>query len=500
MRLKNFHFGTEFVDQQVNIYYSPDPNMKTFSLVVLELMILFNLSSFGNGFNSQYHPDEDSLKIIEKVYLHIDRESYYAGDDIWFKAYLVEATDRLLTDHSTNLHVELISPSGEITDSRVVRITGGLGNGDFHLAGNLKSGRYMVRAYTNYMRNFGDNLFFHKDIIIINSTDSNKSFQDSVTVVTEKPEINFFPESGSLVDNVPSVIAFKSVDIHGIGYNVAGEIYSSTDEIVTTFKSTHKGMGIFSLTPTSGINYYALIKNRNGDLIRYDIPESFSTGVVLTISKNLERELFLNFKTNPATFNLLKNSDLSLTVSARNLTFKTYSFRMQSLNSFLRIPTEDLPDGIFILTLSGIDKLPLCERLVFIQNGEEVNIKIETDKAVYKQRDSVSVKISLVVNSRVPQNAFLSLSAIDDIFSDNSSGFPSTISSWFLLESDVRGTVEEPSYYFDPSNSNRLKDLDILLLTQGWRDFEWKYMNVNYPPNTVLRYQEKQEKSSQMSP
>ena len=49
-------------------------------------------------------------------------------------------------------------------------------------------------------------------------------------------------------------------------------------------------------------------------------------------------------------------------------------------------------------------------------------------------------------------------------------------------ESDLRGPVEEPSYYFDPSNSDRLKDLDLLLLTQGWRDFEWKYKTMIYPP------------------
>src|SRR5664279_5542863 len=80
------------------------------------------------------------------------------------------------------------------------------------------------------------------------------------------------------------------------------------------------------------------------------------------------------------------------------------------------------------------------------------------------------------------QDAFLSLSATDNLFTDNSTTYPSTISSWFLLESDVRGPVEEPSYYFNPSKPDRLKDLDLLLLTQGWRDFEWKYKTMVYPP------------------
>jgi hypothetical protein len=68
------------------------------------------------------------------------------------------------------------------------------------------------------------------------------------------------------------------------------------------------------------------------------------------------------------------------------------------------------------------------------------------------------------------------------MFTGNSSGFQSTIASWFLLESDVRGNVEEPSWYFDRSNPARYEDLDLLLLTQGWRDFEWKYDGLKYPP------------------
>ena len=48
----------------------------------------------------------------------------------------------------------------------------------------------------------------------------------------------------------------------------------------------------------------------------------------------------------------------------------------------------------------------------------------------------------------------------------------------------MHGPVEEPSYYFDPSNPDRLKDLDLLLLTQGWRDFEWKYKELKYLPES----------------
>jgi hypothetical protein len=332
------------------------------------------------------------------------------------------------------------------------------------------------------MRNFGEELFFNKDIIIINSSDADNSFAESAKVTGKDPEISFFPEGGSLVDNAASIVAFKVADANGYGYNVTGEIYSSEGEKVTDFKSTHKGMGKFLLQPVPGSRYFAIIKNRTGEPLKYEVPKSFSTGIVLHVSINKPGEISLTFKTNPETFPLIKDHDFSLTISRHDDPFKTYTFRMKSLNSFLTIPTVDIPDGVIMLTLSETDNKPVCERLVFIQNNNDVRINLETDKKVYGKRDSVSLKLSLSESTKAAMEAFLSLAVTENIFTDNSSGFPSSISSWFLLESDVRGAVEEPSYYFDPSNPDRLKDLDQLLLTQGWRDFEWKYKTMNYLP------------------
>jgi hypothetical protein len=74
-------------------------------------------------------PGIDSLTLIEKVYLHTNSTNYFPGDDIWFKAYLINAANTLLSNHSSNLHVELISPSSKIIDSGIIRLDGGLGNG-----------------------------------------------------------------------------------------------------------------------------------------------------------------------------------------------------------------------------------------------------------------------------------------------------------------------------------------------------------------------------------
>ena len=202
----------------------------------------------------------ESVHVIEKVYLHTDRTCYYPGDDIWFKAYLIDAYERLLSGQSGNLHVELISPSLEIISDRVIRIDGGLGNGDIKLPEDLSSGVYRLRAYTNYMRNFSDQVFFNKEIKIIRSAASIKDLPGNEENGTDSPDLSFYPEGGSLVDNVASIVAFKAVDAEGKGCNVTGEVYSSEGEMVTEFISTHLGMGTFVLKPMPGLSYFAVVQ------------------------------------------------------------------------------------------------------------------------------------------------------------------------------------------------------------------------------------------------
>jgi len=457
------------------------------------LLILFNLSISGYSqtikdtlqTNKTYklgQTSKDSSVLIEKVYLHTDRTYYFPGDDIWYKAYLIDAADRLHSDHSNNLHVELISPSSKIIASRITRIGGGLGNGDFKLPDDLRSGRYKLCAYTNYMRNFSDSLFFSKEIIVINSTDEKDKISDEVKYVENKIQLCFFPEGGSLVNNVSSIVAFKATNSLGKGCDISGKIYSSNGDLITTFISTHLGMGSFFLRPSPGLSYYSIFKGDDSIEVRTELPKSFSEGVTLGVLISENNEFLITIKTNTKTLLLVSEHDFLLTFSKQKEVIKTMRFKANTPVTNFVIPTDDLPDGILMVTLSSLEDLPLSERLVYIERESPKKIQIVTDKHLYGKREPVTVKVSLSEDSTTGSEGNISLAVVNENLTDNSSQFSRTISSWFLLESDVRGNVEDPSYYFDPSNTDRLKDLDLLLRTQGWRDFAWKYDKTYSPP------------------
>ena len=142
---------------------------------------------------------------IEKVYLHTDNNYYTIGESLWYKAYSVYAYTNQLFDHSKILYVELLSPESKIISRNITNLEGGLGHGDFILADSLgiKPGTYQLRAYTNWMRNYGDDFIFKKEIQIITPNKENailpKENGNSKTVEKSKKD-------NSKVENTASVL------------------------------------------------------------------------------------------------------------------------------------------------------------------------------------------------------------------------------------------------------------------------------------------------------
>jgi len=102
-----------------------------------------------------------------------------------------------------------------------------------------------------------------------------------------------------------------------------------------------------------------------------------------------------------------------------------------------------------------------------------VEVAITTDQQIYKTRQAVEVTLDLQGLAE-EELANLSLSVTDQaviqtpVTADN-------IQSWLLLNSDLKGAIEQPGYYFtEPMTDERRRLLDLLLLTQGWRRFVWQ--------------------------
>ncbi|MBU2949644.1 TonB-dependent receptor plug domain-containing protein [Tamlana agarivorans] len=451
------------------------------------LLILTTNFSFSQQ-KSSTTTDKHVITDVEKIYLHTDRPYYVKGESIWYKAYTVYAYNNLLFDHSNVLYVELISPESKILMRNKIRLEEGLGYGDIALTDSIgvkKSGVYQLRAYTNWNRNFGDDFVFKKEIEILDVFEKNKASKSEGAsqatetknlhqVNKEKPNLQFFPEGGSLLENVISVVAFKAVSANGEPINVRGKVFNSKNELVTLLGSVHDGMGKFHIKPEKGEKYYAKITNLDHEeILKLALPEAKKQGYLLSF-RNVQGKDMVTIKTNNATLLNNPNAPVKIIGTTRAIGYFETAQSINETNVSFELPKKDFPNGIAQITLYDKASRPQSERLVYVEKTPEVNIALSTEKNVYKPKEEVTVNISSKTKAGEVVPASFSISSIDMNGLEDTKDMSSNICSYFLMESDIRGQVINPGYYFDGSNPRRLANLDLLLLTQGWRDFLWK--------------------------
>jgi hypothetical protein len=423
---------------------------------------------WGIDANAQQPDKKNKLSLFfEKVYLHTDRPLYSSGDDIWFAAYLVNGQTNQPATNSNNLYVELISPESQIMSREVVRLENGTGSGDFRLKDSIAGGTYRIRAYTKWMLNFGETFVFEKTIEV-NSLPGIKPNLPETKVKAGDVDVRFFPESGSLVEEIPGIVAFKAVDATGKSCNVRGAVVNSKEDTVLWFKGLHLGMGAFNIVPLPGETYRAVGK-ANGYAFDKVLPRALATGFNMHITQS-DSMLNVQISANAATLESSKDKTMTLQGICRSKLYLHIKIKAERLPVTIPITKSTFPGGIVRFTLSEAKK-PHCERLVYLDTKEKVNLNISTDKTTYHPRDSVIIKIKSTDKNNQPVATNLSLAITDASQVPNNNG---SIVSYLNLESEIRGKIELPQQYFDTTNVNRHKQLDLLLLTQGWRDFVWR--------------------------
>jgi hypothetical protein len=146
-----------------------------------------------------------------------------------------------------------------------------------------------------------------------------------------------------------------------------------------------------------------------------------------------------------------------------------------------------LPTGIIQFTLFDQNMVPRCERLVFINHHDFVKLEIQPDKASYLTREKVNLEVNAKSAEGLPCLTNLSISVYNPEALMNPAAYPNNILSHFLLSSELKGTIEDPAYYFKDDSLTTLTALDNLMLTHGYRYFEWKAIKENWAPKIDYR-------------
>jgi len=398
----------------------------------------------------------------EKIYLHTDRSYYLCGDILWFKAYIEDAKNNEPLSLSKVAYVELLNSSQDPVLQAKINIVNGNGSGSFILPTSMASGNYEIRAYTNWMKNDSVIHFFRKAVTIVNTT---KNLDPSIVNRPPKYFAQFFPEGGNLVNGLKSLVAFKVNDNSGKGVDADGLIVDQSNDTIAHFQTTKYGMGNLYFTPEAGKDYKAIISLKDSTKITKALPTAFDKGYVMHVA---DAGSSLNITVTSA--GQSSNGLYIIAETNRSIDF-SQSLQLNNGNAIFSINKNVFKDGIAEITLFNENRQPLCERLFFKRPQNKLVINAKTDKQTYTKRNQVNIEIatSNQVEKLLQGNLSASVYRLDGLHQPQEGN----IFTYLWLASDLKGFIEDPEYYFKNENAATNEALDNLLLTQGWRAFNW---------------------------
>ncbi|MEP7251089.1 MAG: hypothetical protein ABI683_01880 [Ginsengibacter sp.] len=410
----------------------------------------------------------------ERIYLHYDKSTYAPGETIWFKAYLMQgiypATD------SKTLYIDWTDDKGNVLLHSPSPIVDGTTVGQFDLPATYTGKFIHLKAYTKWMLNFDTAFLYNNDLRVLTKTNIAQATKMVIT-----PSLQFFPEGGDMITGVTNKIAFKASDQFGRPVLIKGEITDKAGKVLDSLHVIHDGMGFFFLTPKEGDALTAKWKDDKGKSYSTELPTAKSSGITMQVVPSKNNRIFS--VTAPATEAVAVGKVHLIGTMYQHEIFKVTK-DISSGTAQGVIPTQDLPSGILTITVFNDHWVPLAERITFIDNREYL-FQAEMEVQHWGLNKRARNEVQIAVPDNLPANFSVAVTDVD-IDADSSDN----IISHLLLTGELKGRIFNPAWYFTDSSNSRSGELDLVMLTHGWRRFNWDnvakgvFPKINYQKDT----------------
>ncbi len=280
------------------------------------------------------------------------------------------------------------------------------------------------------------------------------------------PDIEFFPESGDLVDGLETKVGFTALDHSGNPLEIKGRIVDASNTVIKDFTCLSNGLGFFKFTSQAETQYKVEIIEPSGIEQTYNLPEVLHTGTNITF--NSRTNDFLSFLINS---NLKESSEIIYVIAEMDGLI-VWNKRINLRDSFaLKVPVKELPGGIIRITLFDENRRILAKRAVFLDKVG-LDIKVKTDRNEYIPGEEVNLNISAQNYNGQPVMADMSIAVIDNnicpVWNKNSDIF-----TWFLMGSVARNSCL-PQNIFSDITEEAYRIIDCWMLTLDEDKFNWE--------------------------
>lgn len=428
--------------------------------------IIFSFKSKAQVFDSLFNIYEEDFP-HEKIHIHFDRTMYNTGETIFYKLYVMSGLEWPST--SRNVYVSWYDNNGNYIKQTAAPLYQSSAKGSFDVPANYKGNFLKAKAYTRWMLNDDSVFLYEKDIPINNGVASKAK-----NSIVPKTRVDVFPEGGTFVQGLINKITFKATNNFGTPVFIKGFLVNDKNKVLDTLKVLHDGMGTFKLRPIEGEKYQLNWTDENGIKGTSPIAAASKEGAILKISMDNEKayaqvERTLGVPLNFKHMRLLvhQNQHLLYTVE-----FKGEERQVQKV----ALPIEELLTGVVQFTLFTKDWLPIAERIVMVNNRlHEFNANLNVGIANINKRGKNVLEI--IIKDTAATNMSISITDASVVMPEQQ-----TIYSDFLLSGDIKGKVYNPAYYFTSDADSVTAHLDLVMLTNGWRRFDWAKMKAGILP------------------
>ncbi|MBV9989190.1 MAG: hypothetical protein JO301_16040, partial [Chitinophagaceae bacterium] len=326
--------------------------------------------------------DQSAGDLQEKLFVHTDKDFYMSGELMWFKIYLTNARTLKPLDLSKVCYVELLSKDNKPVLQAKLALLEAMGNGSFQLPYSVNSGNYVLRAYTNWMKNKGADLFFEKPIKIVNALRQ----PEWPAATAAAYDLQFFPEGGDLVNGLASRVGFRIVNASGVGVEASGTVVNNNNETVARFSTRRFGMGNFELKTERGQSYKAVVNTADGAQITQALPTALPSGTVMHVQHLTGNKLGVEVDANDGA------ASVAMIVQSQQQQPVALSKPLQNGKASFELDAAQWNRGITRLTVFGAGGKPVCERLVF-SKPEVLPLRLQTDAPGYGTRKKVTIEL-----------------------------------------------------------------------------------------------------------
>jgi len=403
----------------------------------------------------------------EKIHLHFDKSVYNKEETIFYKIYILSGTE--LTTLSKNVYVEWYDTTGKMIKQTVAPLYQSTAKGSFELPADYSGNFIHVKAYTRWMLN-DDPAFAYDKEMTINTTLVNQNKKPVIPRTT----VTVFPEGGFLVQDITSRVAFKAANQFGIPVLIKGFLVNDKNKILDTLQVKHDGMGMFSFTPKPDEKYKLNWTDENGKTGTTPVDVTKTQGTVMSVTTTNDKAVVKVQRTEniPDNFKLL-----NLLVHINQKLYYKVTLRVtEKLMQQAAIPIDEMPTGILQFSLFTSDWIPVAERIIFVNNRQhEFTAKLTAPLV------SMDKRAKNVLEIYVSDTAFsnMSLSVTDAAVSPPEG---SSIYSDLVLSSDIKGKIYNPAYYLSSDADSVTANLDLVMMTSGWRRFDWDKIKASILP------------------